>query len=85
MAHVALRITNDDGGTAVIEQAFEYTYPGPVIQTISPTSGPVTGGTAVTITGTGFRPGLIVTFDGRPASILSVTPTSIVCVTPPGL
>lgn len=83
MPHVAVRITNDDGGTALVESAFEYTYPGPTIASLSPTSGPTSGGTQVTITGTGFRPGCVVEFGGKPAAVLSVTPTALVCVTPP--
>ena len=38
--------------------------PAPVIARISPTSGPVSGDTLVTITGTGFRQGATVTFGG---------------------
>lgn len=85
MPHVAVRITNDDGGTALVESAFEYTYPQPSISSVSPNTGPVNGGTQVTITGTGFRPGCVVEFGGKPAAVLSVTSTSLVCVTPPAI
>ena len=45
------------GGTSATSAADQYTYivpPVPTVTNVSPTSGPVTGGTTVTITGTGF-------------------------------
>jgi hypothetical protein len=39
---------------------------------ISPTVGPISGGTAVTLTGTGFREGATVTFGGTPAADVRV-------------
>lgn len=50
---------------------------------INPNTGAVAGGTAVTITGTGFTEATGVTFDGIRATSVVVTPTSITCVTPP--
>jgi hypothetical protein len=41
------------GGTSALVPADLFTY-GPTVASVSPTSGPVTGGTQVTITGTGF-------------------------------
>lgn len=82
MPTVDLRIVNDDGGEFVFSRAFTYAYPPPVITAIDPASGPSSGGTTVTLIGSGFRPGAIVEFGGKPASVVSVTPTSIVCVTP---
>jgi Concanavalin A-like lectin/glucanases superfamily/MBG domain (YGX type)/Bacterial Ig-like domain (group 3)/IPT/TIG domain/MBG domain len=49
---------------------------------ISPAEGPDTGGTQVTVTGTGFEPGMRLTFDGFDAVIESITPTTIVATTP---
>jgi hypothetical protein len=59
---------------------------GPTLVSISPTSGSASGGTAVTITGSGFkttaRP--LVLFDGAVADAVVVTsPTTITCLTPP--
>jgi hypothetical protein len=54
----------------------------PTISAISPTSAPMAGGTAVTIAGTNFRPGVAVTIGGN-AIVTSVSPTSIVVQTPP--
>ena len=49
------------------------TKPGPIvveltIQSVSPTSGPATGGTEVTIRGAGFAAGTVVTIGGRAAT-----------------
>ncbi|MHB8735597.1 MAG: choice-of-anchor Q domain-containing protein [Terriglobales bacterium] len=64
--------------------AFEVqaTIPAPTVTGISPTSGPTTGGSAVTITGTGFQSGVTVTFGGASGTVTSVTPTQIVVTTP---
>jgi hypothetical protein len=77
-----LVITNDDGQQATISGAFDFQHPAPQIAALDPVAGPIAGGTTVTIQGTGFRPGATVTFGGRPATVQSVTPTEIVCVTP---
>lgn len=52
---------------------------------VSPPSGPTTGGTTVTITGTGLTGAIAVHFDGRPASDFLVDPggTVITVVAPP--
>lgn len=74
-------ITNPDG------QAVSFTWdwiPAPTISGVSPTSGPASGGTVVTITGTGFRAGATVLFGGVAASNVFVSPdgTSITCTAP---
>ena len=55
----------------------------PTIASVLPLSGPTTGGTSLTIAGTGFVPGLTVTIGGSPATVSSVTDTTILCVSPP--
>lgn len=52
---------------------------------VSPPSGPTTGGTTVTITGTGLTGAIAVNFDGRRASEFAVDPggTIITVVAPP--
>lgn len=47
--------------------------PNPVVSSIVPNSGLTTGGTSVTITGTGFQAGAAVTFGGVAATGVSVT------------
>ncbi|MGZ3645586.1 MAG: IPT/TIG domain-containing protein, partial [Ktedonobacteraceae bacterium] len=58
---------------------------GPVVSSISPTSGPVTGGTTVTITGSGFTGASKVLFGAVAASNLTVKRgTQITAVSPAG-
>jgi len=54
----------------------------PRVTSISPTSG--VGGTAVTITGSGFNDSSKVFFDGLPATVVSRSPTSLVVTAPRG-
>jgi hypothetical protein len=62
-----------------------YTYVDvPAVTTLSPTSGPTSGGTAVTITGTNLGTTDSVTFDGVAASFAVVNSTTVSAVTPPG-
>lgn len=50
---------------------------------VSPSSGPVYGGTQVTVTGAGFDPSAIVYFDGMQAdNIVYVNTTTLTAVTP---
>jgi len=59
--------------------------PAPTVTGVSPNSGPTTGGTAVTITGTNFATGATVTFGGTAASNVVVTnSTAITAITPAG-
>jgi hypothetical protein len=51
---------------------------------ISPAVGPDTGGTQVTLTGTGFEPNMRVVFDGLEATASEfVSPTQLIATTPP--
>ena len=57
--------------------------PAPTVSSISPNSGTVNGGTAVTITGTGFLAGATVSFGGTAATAVNVaSSTSITATTP---
>lgn len=57
------------GGTSAVSSADQYAYVGaPTVTAISPTAGPIAGGTAVTITGTGFTGATAVSFGGVAAS-----------------
>lgn len=57
--------------------------PAPAVSAVSPQSGTTGGGTAVTITGTGFQNGATVTFGGTAAtSVVVVSSTRITAVTP---
>jgi hypothetical protein len=56
---------------------------GPTISSIAPNSGPTSGGTAVTIRGSGFAAGTTITIGGRPATDVSVTGADIVTAKTP--
>jgi hypothetical protein len=74
-------------GTSMVTDSWVWSPVVPTVTGISPTSGPITGGTAVTITGTGFTPGSTVSFveetGGAPASDNTVLPASNVVYTSP--
>jgi PKD repeat protein len=77
-------ITNGDGQTDTGTNAFTYIAPAPTFGSIAPTSGPTTGGTPVTITGTHFVSGgsFGVTIGGSNANGVYVNPTTITATTP---
>ncbi|HJX28911.1 MAG TPA: M12 family metallo-peptidase [Thermoanaerobaculia bacterium] len=54
----------------------------PTVSTVSPASGTTAGGTAVTITGTGFQSGATVTFGGTAASVTFNSSTRLTVTTP---
>jgi hypothetical protein len=64
-------------GTSAVVAADQFTYGGPILTGLSTATGPVAGGTPVTISGTGFAGATEVDFGTYPASILSVTDTTI--------
>ena len=86
-AHVAGTVdvlVTTPGGTSPNTSADNFTYgSGPNITLLSPSQGPTGGGTAVTITGTGFTGATSVTFDGvAGTSMVVVSDTSITVVSP---
>jgi large repetitive protein len=71
-----------DCGIATAPAAYEYIAP-PVITSVTPTQGPETGGTLVTLTGTGFLGTTAVLFDGTPGTGMTVvSDTEITVMTP---
>lgn len=81
------RVTNIETGDTNTGPVYVYRVAGfiPLISSLTPASGPQTGGTIVTIIGVNLQEPLQVVFgDGRPAAITSLTPlTTVVVVTPP--
>ncbi|MEV6536894.1 IPT/TIG domain-containing protein [Streptomyces sp. NPDC051639] len=71
------------GGTS---NAVTYTYAAtPTLTGISPSQGPASGGTSVTLTGTGLTGATAVTFGGNPATTYTVnSATQITAVAPAG-
>ena len=83
----ALGLTAFPGAAATASNFAEFltTTPNtvPIISGLTPVSGPATGGTSVTISGTGFATGATVTFDGIAAANVNVLgSTTITAVTP---
>jgi glutamate dehydrogenase/leucine dehydrogenase len=69
-------------GTSATTTADQFTY-GVAVTSLSPTSGPVAGGTSVTITGSGFTGATAVNFGATPGtSLVIVSDTSITITTP---
>jgi acid phosphatase len=78
-------VTNPDGQSGTLANSFTYvaSIPPPTVTSVSPNTGPTSGGTSITITGTGFLAGANVLVDGSQASGISVqSSTSITAVTP---
>ena len=74
-----------EGGTATKANAFTYVVLAPTIASVSPTSGAISGGTAITITGTNLTGASSVTVGGVAAtSFVVVSATSVTAVTPSG-
>jgi len=75
-------VTNTDTQTGTAVAGFTYN-PLPTVTVVAPDNGTMAGGTAATVTGTGFLTGATVTFGGTSATGVTVVgPTSITCVTP---
>ncbi len=78
-------VTNSDTQSGKLTQGFTYTAasnPAPTVTAISPASGPTSGGTPVTITGTGFLTGSMVKLGGTAATgVTVVSSTSITATT----
>lgn len=81
---VAVTVANPGAMWASGSPFFTYMIP-TTIASISPNTGPIVGGTTVTLTGSGFQPGATVQFGYVAASAVTVVSfTRIDCVTPPG-
>jgi len=80
-----VNITNGDGQFN-ISGRFTYVTP-PAFGTISPTYGPIAGGTTITITGSGFIDGTSfdVSIGGNHTAKISVNSTTIIATTPAGI
>src|SRR5204862_117972 len=76
-------VTNPDAQSGTLTGGFTYLAPAPTVSGVSPNSGPTGGGTAVTITGTGFASGATANFGGTAATnVVVVSSTSITASTP---
>ena len=57
---VSVVVTNTDGQSGTLTNGYTYTNSAPAVISIAPGSGSTSGGTSVTITGTGFLTGATV-------------------------
>ncbi|MDP1823565.1 MAG: IPT/TIG domain-containing protein [Archangium sp.] len=57
-----------DGAIATLSGGFTYTRGAPTLTGVAPPSGPIAGGTLLTLTGTGFAAGATITVGGVPAT-----------------
>ncbi|MBI5066834.1 MAG: IPT/TIG domain-containing protein [Deltaproteobacteria bacterium] len=73
---VDVSVRNPDGQATLLAAGYAYVAPPPALAGLSPAAGPVSGGTAVLLAGSGFQQGLTVTFGGVPALVGAVTDTS---------
>ena len=78
---VPVKVTNPDKQSGSLAAAFKFLSP-PAITNLSVTTGSLSGGTAVTISGSAFQTGAVVTFGGLSATVTSTTPTAIKVITP---
>ena len=85
---VDLIVRNPDGQQATLAGGFTYAVfadPPPSVTSVSPGSGPTSGGTTVTISGFGFRTGAAVAVGGTEATGVSlISSTSMTASTPAG-
>jgi hypothetical protein len=76
-------IVTTPGGTSATSAADGFTYvAAPAVTAVSPPSGPLAGGTTVTITGTGYSGVTAVKFGTATATYAVVSPTSITATSP---
>ena len=78
-------VTNSDNQTGTLNNAYSYSAPNPAptVSSISPATGTTAGGTAVTITGTGFLTGATVKLGGTSATGVNVVSGTSITATAP--
>ena len=80
---VDVAVTTSTAGTVTSSAAFRYGLAAPTIVGVSPSSGPLAGGTTITITGTELTGTTNVTVGGVPATgVTVVNATTVTAVTP---
>ena len=79
---VSVVVTNPDGQSATQGNAYTYVS-SPTLSSVSPTSGPIAGGTSLTLTGTQFVSGATVTVGGVSATSVNVASSTSITATAP--
>jgi hypothetical protein len=80
---VSVTVTNADAQSGTLASGFTYTVPAPTVTGVAPSSGPIAGGTAVTITGANFVTGATVSLGGSAATGVSVVNSTTITATTP--
>ena len=76
---------HDRGGTSATSPADLFSYDSiPTATSLAPNVGPLAGGTAVTVSGSGFTAGSTVSFGGTSAASVTVTNATTLIATSPG-
>ncbi|MFJ1270235.1 IPT/TIG domain-containing protein, partial [Legionella lytica] len=76
-------LVNNGVGSASLMGGFTYTAVAPTLSSVLPSSGSIAGGTTITLTGSGFIPGMSVTLGGTAATnVTVVNSTTLTAVTP---
>ena len=82
---VSVLVSGPSGSVGGMTSGFTYELAWPRLTSVSPSTGALTGGTTLTLVGSGFAPGATVTIGGIPApTVSSVSPTQIVVTSPAG-
>jgi hypothetical protein len=76
-------VTNPDTGTATRTNGYQYVVPPPAITSVAPTSGPLSGGTTVVVTGTNFTGATQVRFGATNAPTYTVDADTQITVVAP--
>jgi len=81
---VVMKVATPEGCAQVSQSTLAYAVPRPTVvaSSLSPKSGPIAGGTTVTINGRGLTGAVVKNSGGSPATMLSVTDSSVTFVTP---
>jgi hypothetical protein len=83
---VSVTVTNPDGQLATIFNGFTYSNPPPALASVTPSSGSSTGGTVITLAGSGFQNGMTVLVGSSAATnVVVANGNSALATTPPGL
>jgi Domain of unknown function (DUF1929)/IPT/TIG domain len=82
---VSVVVTNPDNQSGTLTSGYTYSVvnPPPSVNSIAPNSGTINGGTAVTISGSGFLAGASVKMGGTSASGVTVVSSTSITVTAP--
>jgi len=78
---VDVTVTNPDGQSSTLENAYEFIAP-PTLDSVTPSTSYVTGGDTVVLSGSNFSEGSTVTIGGVAATITHLTPNAVTVTTP---